>query len=266
MADPMLEIKSIGIRKLTRSAFGWPARILFPPVCAGCRRHVSQPGVLCGACWPKLRLLERPWCPVMGTPFTHHMGEGFLSAEAIADPPPFERARAAVAYSGVARQMVQGLKYQDRTDLAPWMARWMVRAGADLIAEADVVVPVPLHWRRFFRRRFNQSAELARAVCELSGLSFAPSVMRRVKLTRQQVGLERQEREENVRAAFRVPAEAEIEIAGRRVLLIDDVYTTGATVRSATKALKRGGAAAVDVLTFARVLPGDFRADESATI
>ncbi|RWN22922.1 MAG: ComF family protein [Mesorhizobium sp.] len=266
MADPMPKIKSIAITNLARSVVGWPARMLFPPVCAGCRRHVSQPGVLCGACWPKLRLLERPWCPVMGTPFTHHMGEGFLSAEAIADPPPFERARAAVAYSGVARQMVQGLKYQDRTDLAPWMARWMVRAGADLIADADVVVPVPLHWRRFFRRRFNQSAELARAVSTLSQLPFAPSAVRRVKLTRQQVGLERSEREENVRAAFRVPAEAEIEIAGRRVLLIDDVYTTGATVRSATKALKRGGAVAVDVLTFARVLPGAFRADESATI
>ncbi|TKB92137.1 MAG: ComF family protein, partial [Mesorhizobium sp.] len=121
MADPMPEIKRIAIKSIARKALGWPARLLFPPVCAGCRRHVSQPGVLCGACWPKLRLLERPWCPVMGTPFTHNMGEGFLSAEAIADPPPFERARAAVAYSGVARQMVQGLKYQDRTDLAPWM-------------------------------------------------------------------------------------------------------------------------------------------------
>ncbi|UDL88215.1 ComF family protein [Mesorhizobium sp. PAMC28654] len=265
MADPMPEIKHIEIRSLARTALGWPARILFPPVCAGCRRHVSQPGVLCGGCWPKLRLLERPWCPVMGTPFTHHMGEGFLSAEAIADPPPFERARAAVAYSGVARQMVQGLKYQDRTDLAPWMARWMVRAGAELIADADVVVPVPLHWRRF-RRKFNQSAELARAVSQLSGVAFVPSAMRRVKPTRQQVGLERKDREENVRAAFRVPNEAEIEIAGRRVLLIDDVYTTGATLRAATKALKKGGAGAVDVLTFARVLPGDFRADESTTI
>jgi ComF family protein len=266
VAGPMSKIKSMEAGGLVRSALGWPARILFPPVCAGCRRHVSQPGVLCGTCWPKLRMLERPWCPVMGTPFTHHMGQGFLSAEAIADPPPFERARAAVAYSGVARQMVQGLKYQDRTDLAPWMARWMVRAGAELIAEADVVVPVPLHWRRFFKRRFNQSAELARAVSVLTGLPFSPSAVRRVKLTRQQVGLERNEREENVRAAFRVPPEAEIEIAGRRVLLVDDVYTTGATVRSATKALKRSGAAAVDVLTFARVLPGDFRADESATI
>jgi len=254
------------IKGLSRTALKWPARLLFPPVCAGCRRHVSQPGVLCAECWPKLRLLERPWCPVMGTPFVHDMGAGFLSAEAIADPPPFDRARAAVAYSGVARQLVQGLKYQDRTDLAPWMAHWMMRAGADLVAEADVVVPVPLHWRRFFRRKFNQSAELGRAVSRLSGLPFAPSAVRRVKLTREQVGLERHEREQNVRAAFRVPAETEIQIAGRRVLLIDDVYTTGATVRAVTKALKRGGAGAVDVLTFARVLPGDFQADETATI
>lgn len=251
---------------LARTMLDWPARILFPPVCAGCRRRVSQPGVLCGECWTKLRFIERPLCPVMGTPFIHDMGEGFLSAEAIADPPPFERARAAVVYSGVAREMVQGLKYHDRTDLAPWMAKWMARAGADLIADADVVVPVPLHWRRFFRRQFNQSAELGRAIARCSGLAFSPSAVRRVKLTRQQVGLERRQREENVRAAFRVPAEAEIEIAGRRVLLVDDVFTTGATVRAVAKALKRGGAGAVDVLTFARVLPGDFRADESATI
>jgi ComF family protein len=202
----------------------------------------------------------------MGTPFLHEMGEGFLSAEAITDPPPFERARAAVAYGGVAREMVQGLKYHDRTDLAPWMARWMVRAGSELLADADVIVPVPLHWRRFFRRKFNQSAELGRVISRLSGVPLAPSVVKRVKLTRQQVGLERREREENVRGAFRVPPEAEIEIAGRHVLLIDDVYTTGATVGAVTRALKKGGAAAVDILTFARVLPGDFRVDETTLI
>jgi ComF family protein len=254
------------IKGLSRIALNWPARLLFPPVCAGCRRHVAQPGVLCAECWPKLRLLERPWCPVMGTPFIHDMGAGFLSAEAIVDPPPFERARAAVAYSGVARQMVAGLKYHDRTDLAPWMARWMMRAGAELVAEAQAIVPVPLHWRRFLRRQFNQSAELARALSKLSGVPFEPGAVRRVKQTRQQVGLERQEREQNVRAAFRVPAEAEIRIAGRRVLLVDDVYTTGATARAVTKALKKGGAGAVDVLTFARVLPGDFRPDETPLI
>lgn len=202
----------------------------------------------------------------MGTPFAQDMGEGFLSAEAIASPPPFERARAAVSYSGVARPMVQGLKYGDRTDLAPWMARWMLRAGADLVADADMVVPVPLHWLRFLQRRFNQSAELARAVSGISGLPFAPSVVERVKRTRRQVGLARRERDDNVRAAFRVPADREMEIHGSRVLIVDDVFTTGATAWAVARALKKGGAGAVDVLTFARVLPGDFQPGEAASI
>jgi ComF family protein len=193
------------------------------------------------------------------------MGEGFLSAEAIANPPPFERARAAVAYNGVARHMVQALKYGDRADLAPWMARWMLRAGAELVADADVVLPVPLHWRRFFTRRFNQSAELARAIAALSGKVFEPAAIRRVKVTRQQVGLGLTRRQDNVRAAFRVPAEHDITVRGRRVLVVDDVYTTGATVSSVTRALKKSGAASVDVLTFARVLRGEFEAGELGT-
>jgi ComF family protein len=261
VADPMAKIKSFA-----RKVLDWPARVLFPPICAGCRRHVLEPGVVCGACWSRLRLLERPWCPVMGTPFAHEMGEGFLSAEAIADPPVFDRARAAVVYGGVAREMVQALKYRDRTDLAPWLAKWMARAGSELLADADLIVPVPLHRRRFFSRKFNQSAELGRALSHQSGVAFSPSVLKRVKLTRQQVGLERRERENNVRGAFRVPHEAEIDISARRILLVDDVYTTGATVGAAAKALKKGGASAVDILTFARVLPGDFRADETTLI
>ncbi|QPC85628.1 ComF family protein [Mesorhizobium sp. NBSH29] len=261
MTDLAREIKGFA-----SSALRWPARLLFPPVCAGCRRQTSQPGTLCAACWPQLKFLERPWCEVMGTPFSHDMGEGFLSAEAIANPPPFGRARAAVSYSGIARQMVQGLKYHDRTDLAPWMARWMLRAGRDLIADADLVVPVPLHWRRFLSRRFNQSSELARAVARLGTRPFEPGALHRVKGTRQQVGLKKSERDANVKGAFQVPAAADIKVRGRTILLIDDVYTTGATVRAATLALKRAGAAHVDVLTFARVIPGDFQAGEVETI
>ncbi len=251
--------RSQPMAEMARLAAEWPARLLFPPVCGGCRRHVSQPGTLCGQCWPQLRFLERPWCEVMGTPFSHEMGEGLLSAEAIANPPPFERARSAVAYGGVARQMVQNLKYRDRTDLAPWMAGWMLRAGGELLAGCDLVVPVPLHRRRFLWRRFNQSAELGRAVARNAGLPFEPGAVRRVKATRQQVGLGLREREDNVRGAFSVPEAAEILIAGRRLLVVDDVFTTGATVSALTRVLKRKGAAAVDVLTFARALPQDFR-------
>ena len=247
---------------LAEAATVWPARLLFPPVCAGCRRHVAEPGTLCGTCWPRLRFLERPWCEVMGTPFSHEIGEGMVSAEAIANPPPFERARSAVAYAGVARQMVQNLKYRDRTDLAPWMAGWMLRAGSELLADCDVVVPVPLHRRRFLWRRFNQSAELGRAVAGKAGLRFEPGAVRRVKATRQQVGLSSREREDNVRGAFAVPDHAAIIIAGRRVLVVDDVFTTGATVSALARALKRKGASAVDVLTFARALPGDLRVED----
>lgn len=249
-----------------RAAARWPARLLFPPHCPGCRRLVAENGALCGACWPKLRFIERPWCEVMGTPFSHDMGEGILSADAIASPPPFARARAAVVYSGLARQLVLNLKFADRTELAPWMAGWMARAGSDLLDEADIVVPVPLHRWRFLSRRFNQSAELARALSRLSGKPLAPDVVLRVRATRQQVGLGAREREDNVRGAFRVPPPREIELRGRRVLVVDDVYTTGMTVAAVAKVLKRAGAAQVDVLTFARVLPGDFRPDEAGPI
>ncbi|MGB3503692.1 MAG: ComF family protein [Mesorhizobium sp.] len=257
----MLEIKGFA-----RSMLAMPARLLFPPVCAGCRRIVSQAGTLCAGCWPKLKFLEQPWCEVLGTPFSHDMGPGILSADAIANPPPFDRARAAVAHGGVARRMVHGLKYGDRTDLAPWMARWMLRAGREFLSDADVIVPVPLHRGRFLMRRYNQSAELARTVARLSGKPFEPDMVARVKATQQQVGLGLRQREDNVRGAFKVLPERAVQVAGRRIVVVDDVYTTGATVSAVARALRRAKAGRVDILTFARVLPGDFREDELASI
>lgn len=247
------------IGKMGKAAVNLLPALLFPPACFGCRKQIVEAGCLCGRCWGDVRFIEAPVCPVFGTPFPFEMGEEFLSLPAIAHPPPFERARAAVVYDGVARDMVLALKFYDRTEMAPWMARWMIRAGHDLIAQADLITAVPLHRRRFIWRRFNQAAELARATALLTGRPFVPEILERKRPTRQQVGLGLKDRKDNVRSAFTVPEHLRPLVRARRVLLIDDVYTTGATVMAATRALKRAGAGAVDILTFARAISGGFQ-------
>jgi len=230
--------------------------LALPPQCLACDRHVARLGGLCPVCWGGFRLIERPYCEQLGIPFAYDLGAGALSAEAIADPPAFARCRAVAHFDAVARKLVHGLKYRDHLELARWMGGWMARAGADVIAEADIVAPVPLHRYRLWMRRFNQSAALAQAVARQAGKRFEPALIKRVRATAQQVGLTASERDTNVRGAFRVMPEERPAIAGRRVLLVDDVYTTGATVKAATRALLRGGAGAVDVLCFARVVRG----------
>lgn len=230
------------------------ADVALPPQCLACDRPLAAHGALCPVCWGRLRLIEKPYCAQLGIPFSYDLGEGALSAEAIADPPPFDRCRAVAVFDDVARKLVHGLKYRDRLELAAWMAEWMARAGTELIADADVILPVPLHPRRLWWRRANQSALLAANIAARSGKPIAPLVLRRIRPTEQQVGLTADQRDRNVRGAFRVPAAEAIAVAGRRVLLVDDVYTTGATVRAATRALRRAGAATVDILVFARVV------------
>jgi ComF family protein len=179
-----------------------------------------------------------------------------LSMEAIANPPAYARARAAVRYDDVARTLVHALKYQDRTDLAPAMGRWMARAGRELLDDADVLIPVPLHWRRAWRRRFNQSGALARAIERQSGVKLAAEALRRIRPTEQQIGLSRTQRASNVQGAFKVAPDRQAQIAGRRVVLVDDVLTSGATADACARALLRAKAASVDVLVFARVVEG----------
>jgi ComF family protein len=174
--------------------------------------------------------------------------------EAIADPPAYARARAAVRYDEVARALVHALKYQDRTDLAPAMGRWMARAGRELLEAADVLVPVPLHWRRGWSRRYNQSGALARSIERQGGVKVASEALRRVRPTLQQIGLSRAQRATNVQGAFKVAPDRQSDIQGRRVVLIDDVLTSGATVDACARALLRAKAAHVDVLVFARVV------------
>lgn len=212
---------------------------------------MAEHGALCQACWRDVGFIERPYCQLLGTPFAHDLGAGFLSAEAIAHPPVFDHLRAVCTFDSVARRLVHGLKYRDRTELAPMMARWMARAGAELVAECDVILPVPLHRWRLVSRRFNQAADLARALGQHTGKTVLPNALRRRRRTAQQVGLGKAAREANMKGAFEVTVEGKAQLLGRRVLLIDDVYTTGATVSAATRALKRAGATKVDVLTFA---------------
>jgi ComF family protein len=225
-----------------------------PPLCPACRRPVADDGGLCPGCWSQLSFITPPYCERLGIPFAYDPGPGILSMQAIADPPAYGRARAAVRYDEIARTLVHKLKYGDRLDLAPTLGRWMVHAGGALLAEADALVPVPLHWRRLWVRRFNQSAILAEVIAARSAVPVTHAALARVKATRQQVGLTASERALNVQGAFRVRAEARGEVAGRRLVLIDDVLTSGATIDACARALLRAGAATVDVLVFARVV------------
>ena len=212
---------------------------------------------MCAPCWSALRFIERPFCEVSGAPFAYDIGAGALSADVIADPPPFRRARAPLAYGGGTARLVAQLKYSDRTDLAPFMARLMMRALADLSLDKDrppILMPVPLHRWRLLARGTNQAAEIARALASLSGLRLRCDMLVRRRRTRSQVGLGRKGRSRNVAAAFAVPEGAKDALAGRDVVLVDDVLTTGATLSACVRALHRGGAANVDCITFARVV------------
>ncbi|WDR01393.1 ComF family protein [Devosia algicola] len=231
--------------------------MVYPPVCLICDEPIVSHDSLCAACFGQIRAITAPLCPVLGVPFAADIGPDAVSAEAIAEPPPFERARAAVIYSEPVGHLIARLKYGDRPELAGFCARLMVGAGHLLLAGDPVLVPVPLHRRRQFRRRYNQSGELARQIGRLTGLRVDPQLAVRVKATRQQVGLSARGRARNVVGAFEPHPDALARSGGKRVVLIDDVYTTGATVNAVTRALKRGGIDHIDVLSFARVVSGE---------
>ncbi len=227
--------------------------VALPTLCAACREPVTGDGV-CAACWSRLSFIAPPLCPRLGIPFAYDPGPGVLSMEAAIDPPAFHRARAAVRYDDIARTLVHALKYQDRTDLAPVMGRWMARAGSELLADADLLVPVPLHWRRAWSRRYNQSGALAQVIAQHSRAKVAGDVLRRIRPTQQQIGLSKKERAANVQGAFAVAPGKAAAVHGRRVVLIDDVLTSGATADACARALLRVKAAQVDVLVFAQVV------------
>lgn len=229
------------------------ADVIVPPVCLGCHTPVAAHDTLCPDCWRGIDFIRPPLCDRLGIPMPFDAGDRMISAAAAADPPVYDRARAVARHDGAMRDLVLALKFHDQHQGRRLFGRWMVDAGRELLADADVIVPVPLSRLRLIWRRFNQSALLAQEVARLTGLPFRPLHLVRTRRTRPQPGLSRRERETNVRGAFEVPAKRATEIDGRSVLLIDDVVTTGATVGACARALKAAGARRVDVLALALV-------------
>jgi ComF family protein len=227
---------------------------LLPPLCLSCNVAVDTPGALCAACWSKVEFIAPPLCACCGFPFEIDAGPDALCAACQAKRPRYRRARAAFRYSDDSRRLVLMFKHADRLDPAPTFGRWLAQAGAELLADADLIAPVPLHRWRLLWRRYNQSAELARALGRQSGRPVVPDLLLRHRRTPPQADLNARERRLNVAGAFRLSARHRALVRDKTVLLIDDVLTTGATVEACTRVLMRAGAAAVDVLCLARVV------------
>lgn len=225
----------------------WPQRSLVTG------DELAGPGALEPELWAKLQFLAPPWCACCGTAFDIAVEPGQLCAACLVSPPRYDMARAPLAYGDVARDMVLALKRQGRRDGLALMARWMAKAGAEALADARLITPVPLHYLRLVRRGFNQSGWLAAALGRETGIPVSPDALKRIKATPSQAGKTADGRRRNVEGAFRVRALARRRVAGGVVVLVDDVMTTGATVEACALALKRAGASRVHVLTLARV-------------
>ena len=230
------------------------AGLLLPRRCIACGTPVESEGALCAACWGAVRFLGPPHCAACGYPFEYDAGEGVLCGACTARRPVFDRARAVFAYDQASRPPLLAFKHADRTEAAPTLARLMATAAAELVPAAGLVVPVPLHRRRLIARRYNQSALLANALARRAGLQAVPELLVRTRATPSQGGLSATGRRRNVKGAFAIRRGMGGMVRDARILLIDDVFTTGATAEACAAVLKRAGAAGVDVLTLARVI------------
>ena len=227
---------------------------LLPPRCIACGATVEAGGALCAACWSQVTFLGAPQCACCGYPFEFAAPDASLCAACTAQPPAYDRARSVFRYQPESRALILRFKHADGTHAAPAYGSWLSRAGAELLADCDLILPVPLHRWRLFRRRYNQSALLAQAVGRMTGRAIAVDLLVRRRNTPSQGRMSALARRRNVRAAFAVRPGRAGAIAGRKILLIDDVLTTGATVEECARVLRRCGAVRVDVLTLARVV------------
>ncbi len=246
---------SYAIGRLARQSYAACLDALLPQRCLGCAVIVEGSDSLCADCWRHLTFIGPPMCRQCGYPLPQAVADMPVCGACAADPPVFSRARAALRYDDGARGMILRFKHADRTDIARTFGRLLETAGAELLADCDLIVPVPLHRWRLLQRGYNQAGLLAHALAHGGERTVVPDLLQRVQATASQQGLGGEQRKRNITSgAFRLHPRHRDRIAGRHVLLIDDVMTTSATVTACARVLIRSGAASVDVLAIARVV------------
>ncbi len=237
-----------GLRSWFGSGVFAISNLVVPPVCLGCRAALADHHALCPVCWRDIAFIRTPLCERIGIPLPFDTGGPSVSAAALADPPDYDRARAAAHYAGTARKLVHDFKYADRQEVRVLLGNWLTAAGSELLSDTHLILPVPMSRRRLFWRKFNQAAILAHELGRRTGVAVDTTSLRRRRATKPQVGLTRAQRRDNMDGAFAVLKRRRARIQGASILLIDDVITTGATANACARALKRAGAARVDVL------------------
>lgn len=241
-------------QRLAQAALGL-ADLVVPPTCLYCRKPLAVHDALCAQCWRGIKFIRPPLCDRLGIPLPFDIGGPAISARAAANPPDYDRARAVAQFDGVLRHLVHQLKYNDNHIARRLFGRWLAEAGAELLRDADLIVPVPLDRWRLLKRRFNQAAILSRELNRLTGVAWDPLVLLRTRRTPSQVGLTHDQRRRNVQGAFSVAQKRAAAIQNRAIVLVDDVITTGATAEACARVLKRAGARRVDVLALGLVTP-----------
>lgn len=229
---------------------------LAPPLCPISNERVAAPGLVAAKAWSKLQFIDDPVCARCGAPFAHDYGEATSCARCVAEPPDFDRARAAVVYDDASHDLIVSFKHADRTELAPLLGRLLVRAGRGVVSATSIVAPAPLHPSRLFSRRYNQAAILARVLAASAGARFEPMMLERTRATPPQKALSPDARRRNVAGAIAARPSTAARASGAHVVVVDDVLTTGATLSACARALKKAGAARVDAVVLARVVKG----------
>ncbi len=239
--------------KVKKTLFHVALDFILPPLCISCRTIVQEHHGLCAKCWSGVGFIQPPICNQLGFPLPFDEGAGTVSAAAVAMDPHFDHARSVAGYDGVMRDLIHHFKYYGQMESRNIFGRWLAMASHEFIGKADVIIPVPLYRRKLFARRFNQAAILADSLGEETGIGVDAYILNRVKNTRQQVGLSALQRRQNVAGAFAVEQQDKILLKGKRVILVDDVFTTGSTANACARVLKKAGVVQVDLVTLARV-------------